>query len=112
MVELKNHADIRVWGDKEDKKEMYRRIERDENVRVRRILAESVDPPLILNVVIGLINALKIIHDFLKERKSKNIDIQISLRDGRVVSVKSTNPDKLQVLIRELAEEKLKSASP
>ena len=100
------NSDIRVWGDEEDKEELYRRIERDKNIATRKIIAEIVDPPLIFTVVFGLINTLKIIYDFLKERKDKNVNVQISLPNGRVVSVKSTNADELQVLIQELEEEK------
>jgi len=106
---LRNYPDIRVWGDKEDKEELYRRISKDKDIKVRKVLAEAVDPPLILSVVFGLIATLKIVHDFLRERKSKNIEVYIRLRDGRVISVKSTNPDELKVLVGELTKEKQSS---
>lgn len=104
--------DIRVWGDKEDKEELYRRLERDDSVNIRLVIAEIVDPPLIFTVVFGLINTLKIIYDFLKERKNKNIEVQISYLDGRTITVKSNNPDELQILIKELAQTKQDSKSP
>jgi hypothetical protein len=110
-IVLESHSDIqiqdiRVWGDKEDKEELYRRLRKDKNIGIRLSLAEIVDPPLIFTITFGLISTLKIIHDFLKERKTKNIEVQISHRDGRVTTIKSTNPDELQVLIQELVEEK------
>ena len=95
---------IRVWGDKKDKEELYNRLIEDKNVSIRKLLLEVIDPPLAFTVVFGLISSLKIIYDLLKEKKDKNIEVQISYSDGRVVTVKSTNPDKLRVLIQELTE--------
>ncbi|MEM3442757.1 MAG: hypothetical protein QXM86_02710 [Candidatus Bathyarchaeia archaeon] len=103
---MTRYSDIRVWGDKEDKEELYKRLERDNSICIRRILAEAMDPPLIVSVVFGLINVLKIIHDFLKEKKDKHIEVMISYPDGRTFNITSVNPDKLQVLIQELAKSK------
>jgi hypothetical protein len=108
---LENNPSIRVFGDREDKEELYRRIKRDKTIRVKPILAEVIDPPLILNIVLGMIDLLILVHDFLKERKSKNIEVQISLGDGKTISIKSTNPDKLQVVIKELTKAKGSSGS-
>ena len=116
MIVLKDYPDvriqdIRVWGNKEDKEELYRRLERDKKIIVRRSLVEIVEPPLIVTIVLGMIPALKAIYDWLKERKDKNIEVQVSLSDSRVITVKATNPDELKVLIQELAEGKQKTSS-
>ena len=103
---MERYPSIRVVGDREDKEELRRRIESNKNIVIRPTLAESLDPPLIVNIVVGLITALKITYDFLKERKKKKIEVYVSLPTGRYVSVKSTNPDDLKVLIEELEETK------
>ena len=93
---------IKVFGDREDKEELRRRIESDKSIVVRRGIAEILDPPYIVSIVVGMITALKLTYDFLKERKKKKIEVYVSLPNGRYVSVKSTNPDDLKVLIKEL----------
>lgn len=102
---MEKYPSIRIFADKEDEEELRHQIESDKNIVVRPTLAESLDPPLILNIVVGLIPVLILVYDLLKKRKKKKIEVYISLPDGRYISVKSTNPDELKVLINELQNE-------
>lgn len=98
------YIDIRVFGDSKDKEELYKRIKENKDIKSRRIFAEALEPPLILQIIFGTITALIAIYNFLKEKKEKNIKVGITLPDGRVLTIRATNADDLQILINELAE--------
>lgn len=100
----RDYNDIRVWGDSEDKNEILNRIQENKDIYVRHIFAEALEPPLILHLFSGLVNALKLIYDFLKEKRKKKLKVQILLSDGRLISVNSTNFEDLNILIKELTE--------
>lgn len=70
---MEGYPSIRVFGDKEDKEELRRRIESNKNVVIRRTLVEVLDPPYIVSIVVGLITVLKITYDFLQDRKKRRL---------------------------------------
>jgi len=98
--------EIRIWGESEDKEEFYNLLMEREDIVIRRGLAEAIGAPLIINMISGLLNIFKILRDFLKGKREKNLKIGITLSDGRIMTITSQDFQELNIIIDEYSQKK------
>jgi len=93
---------VRIWGEAQDKDEIYNQILERGDINVTKIFAEIIDPPLILSITTGLLSILKLIYDYYKNKNKNKIKITFDLPDGRLITIDSKNFEELNVIIDEL----------
>ena len=95
--------EIRVWGEAEDKEELYNLIIEREDMKIRRGFAEIIEPPLIINILSGLLNLLILLRNYLQGKREKNITVGITLSDGKIITITSKDFQELNIIIDELS---------